>query len=75
MKQLFLSQEAKSPIAVDLMASPPAMVKRCVQHPGRRGEMWNRLIEIRGENTSRAFAEADSVRPYLLKSRAPFLTA
>jgi hypothetical protein len=60
-------------MAVDLMAERPAMVKRCVQHS--RGEMWNRVIEIRGENTSRAFADADSVRPYLLKSKAPFLTA
>jgi hypothetical protein len=62
-------------MAVDLMASRPAMVKRRVQHSRTRGEMWNRLIEIRGENTSRAFADADSVRPYLLKSKAPFLTA
>ena len=75
MKQLFLSQEAESTMAVDLMAAPPAMVKRCVQHPGTRGEIWNRLIETRGENTSRAFAGAGSVRPYLLKSKAPFLTA
>ena len=27
MKQLFLSQEAKSPMAVDLMASPPGYGK------------------------------------------------
>ena len=62
-------------MAVDLMASPPALLKRCVQPPGTRGEMWNRPIETRGENTSRAFPDADSVRPYLLKSKAPFLTA
>jgi hypothetical protein len=75
MKQLFLSQEAESPMAVNLTASPRLMVKRRVQHPCTRAEMWNRLIEIRGENTSRAFADADLVRPYLLKSKAPFLTA
>jgi hypothetical protein len=73
MKQLFLSQQAESPMAMDLMASP-GYWKRCVQHRDARG-MWDRLIEIRGENTSRAFADADSVRPYLLKSKAPFLTA
>jgi hypothetical protein len=73
MKRLFLSQQAESPMAMDLMASP-GYWKRCVQHPARERK-WDRLIEIRGENTSRAFAGADSVRPYLLKSKAPFLTA
>ena len=75
MKQLFLSQEAESPMAEDLLAAPPGYGEAPRSTPGKRGEMWNRLIEIRGENTSRAFADADSVRPYLLKSKAPFLTA
>jgi hypothetical protein len=74
MKQLFLSQEAENPMAMDLMASP-GYGKRCVQPGRRREEIWNRLIEIRGEKRSRAFAGADSVLPYVLKSKAPFLTA
>jgi hypothetical protein len=74
MKQLFLSQEVPDGGGRN-GGAPGLLVKRRVQHPGTRGEMWNRLIEIRGENTSRAFADADSVRPYLLKSKAPFLTA
>src|SRR6267378_4311086 len=34
--------------------------------------IWNRLIEIRGENTSRASADADSVRPLPFKIQGPF---
>jgi hypothetical protein len=60
-------------MAMDLIASP-GYGKRYVRPRDARG-MWDRVIQIRGANTSRALAGADSVRPYLLKSKAPFLTA
>jgi hypothetical protein len=74
MKQLLLSQKVERPMRVDLMALFGYREAR-TQHPryARRGV--NRLIELRGENRSRAFAGADSVRPYFLKSKAPFFTA
>ena len=45
MKELFLSQEAESPMAADLMASPD-YGKAPRSTPGTREDIWNRLIRL-----------------------------
>jgi hypothetical protein len=74
MKQLFLLAGGGNPDGNGLNSVARLMVSAVFNTRDARG-MWDRLIQIRGENTSRALAGADSVRPYLLKSKAPFLTA